>query len=258
MFNNFHALNVCLTLDWSPIMTFSVTKLSSSFSFLSSPGKMSRPPPHLRGRAIGMYYAARSKGKREQFEQMDRSVVLMNERSRSSIQSALEEIKDLRSRNPPLVFSNDPGTSLSDVCFATTPNQTFANQVFKSELESKASSSKYQEMLKFRENLPAYKMREEIWNDVNSKQVCVISGETGCGKTTQVPQIILDAYVRNDRGSECRIVCTQPRRISAISISQRVAEERDEKLGNSVGYSIRVEHKLPRDTGKMLYRIASR
>jgi len=63
----------------------------------------------------------------------------------------------------------------------------------------------------------------------------------GCGKTTQVPQFILDDAISRGEGSLCRIICTQPRRISAITIAQRVAEERNESLGKSVGYQIRLE-----------------
>lgn len=65
-------------------------------------------------------------------------------------------------------------------------------------------------------------------------QVVVISGETGCGKTTQIPQFILESEIESVRGASCSIVCTQPRRISAISVSERVATERGEQLGESV------------------------
>ena len=68
-------------------------------------------------------------------------------------------------------------------------------------------------------------------------QVTIISGETGCGKTTQVPQFILESEVESLRGAGCSIVCTQPRRISAMSVSERVASERGEKLGESVSRS---------------------
>jgi len=65
---------------------------------------------------------------------------------------------------------------------------------------------------------------------------------SGCGKTTQVAQFILDDCIMKDRGSTCHIVCTQPRRISATSVAVRVAEERDEVCGEeSVGYQIRLE-----------------
>ena len=65
-------------------------------------------------------------------------------------------------------------------------------------------------------------------------QVVVVSGETGCGKTTQLPQYILESEVEANRGAACSIICTQPRRISAMSVAERVAAERGENLGESV------------------------
>lgn len=62
-----------------------------------------------------------------------------------------------------------------------------------------------------------------------------------CGKTTQIPQFILDATLSGPADKVANILCTQPRRISAISVAQRVAQERAEPLGNSVGYQIRLE-----------------
>jgi len=72
-------------------------------------------------------------------------------------------------------------------------------------------------------------------------QVLVISGETGCGKTTQLPQYILEEGISSLRGAHYNIVCTQPRRISAISVAARIASERGESLGETVGYQIRLE-----------------
>ena len=63
-----------------------------------------------------------------------------------------------------------------------------------------------------------------------------MSGETGCGKTTQLPQYILESEIDAARGALCSIICTQPRRISAMSVAERVAAERGEKLGDSVTY----------------------
>ena len=71
----------------------------------------------------------------------------------------------------------------------------------------------------------------------------MISGETGCGKTTQLPQFILESEIEAGRGAQCNIICTQPRRISAVSVSQRVAAERGESVGDSVGYQIRLENR---------------
>lgn len=64
----------------------------------------------------------------------------------------------------------------------------------------------------------------------------VVSGETGCGKTTQLPQYILESETEAARGAACSIICTQPRRISAMAVSERVAAERGEKLGESVSF----------------------
>lgn len=70
-------------------------------------------------------------------------------------------------------------------------------------------------------------------------QVVIISGETGCGKTTQIPQFILESEIESLRGASCSIICTQPRRISAMSVSERVATERGERLGESVSTSLK-------------------
>lgn len=74
------------------------------------------------------------------------------------------------------------------------------------------------------------------------KDLCplAISG-CRCGKTTQIPQFILDASLEGPAEQVASIICTQPRRISAVSVAQRVAQERAERLGNSVGYQIRLE-----------------
>ncbi|KAL4289078.1 hypothetical protein HN51_056777 [Arachis hypogaea] len=103
-------------------------------------------------------------------------------------------------------------------------------------------------MLEFRRSLPAYKEKKAILSLLSRNQVVVISGETGCGKTTQIPQFILESEIESVRGAACNIICTQPRRISAMSVSERVAYERGEKLGESVGYKVRLEGMKGRDT----------
>lgn len=76
----------------------------------------------------------------------------------------------------------------------------------------------------------------------------VISGATGCGKTTQVPQIIMDSMIEQNMGAYCNMICTQPRRISAIGVAERVAAERLDVIGNRVGYQIRLESKRSKQT----------
>ncbi|XP_023531681.1 DExH-box ATP-dependent RNA helicase DExH5, mitochondrial-like isoform X2 [Cucurbita pepo subsp. pepo] len=110
------------------------------------------------------------------------------------------------------------------------------------------SSLEGREMLEFRKKLPAYKEKDALLTTISQNQVIIISGETGCGKTTQVPQFILESEIESLRGAVCSIICTQPRRISAMSVSERVASERGEKLGESVGYKVRLEGMKGRDT----------
>lgn len=89
-------------------------------------------------------------------------------------------------------------------------------------------------------HLPILKHREELIDAIRSHQVLIIAGETGSGKTTQLPKMCVDA----GRGQAAIIGCTQPRRIAATSMAQRVAEELDIELGTAVGYKIRFSEKI--------------
>ncbi|KAJ6843325.1 pre-mRNA-splicing factor ATP-dependent RNA helicase DEAH1 [Iris pallida] len=103
--------------------------------------------------------------------------------------------------------------------------------------ESPDASSAKSMLQDERKLLPIYPYREELLQAVNDHQVIVIVGETGSGKTTQIPQYLHEAgYTK--RG---KVGCTQPRRVAAMSVSARVAQEMGVKLGHEVGYSIRFE-----------------
>ncbi|XP_033121798.1 3'-5' RNA helicase YTHDC2-like [Anneissia japonica] len=91
----------------------------------------------------------------------------------------------------------------------------------------------------FRQTLPVFSKKADILAAIENSQVMLIAGDTGSGKTTQVPQYILDNHHAASRN--CRIICTQPRRLSALSVAERVAAERGEKIGQTVGYQIRLE-----------------
>ncbi|MDD8015743.1 MAG: ATP-dependent RNA helicase HrpA, partial [Acidobacteriota bacterium] len=97
--------------------------------------------------------------------------------------------------------------------------------------------------LRFPGELPITALRREIVRAIKSEPVVIISGETGCGKSTQIPKMCLEA----GRGVAGRIACTQPRRIAAITIAHRIAEELGETLGRSVGYKIRFRDRSPRE-----------
>lgn len=76
----------------------------------------------------------------------------------------------------------------------------------------------------------------QIIDMINTNEVVIIHGPTGCGKTTQVPQFILDDCRR--RNQPCSVIVTQPRRIAAISVARRVCEERQWSLGTVCGYQV--------------------
>ncbi|GJN06599.1 hypothetical protein PR202_ga24344 [Eleusine coracana subsp. coracana] len=84
--------------------------------------------------------------------------------------------------------------------------------------------------------LPISSFKQVIYSTLENHQVVLISGETGCGKTTQVPQYILDHMW--GKGESCKIICSQPRRISAISVAERISTERGESVGRTVGYKV--------------------
>ena len=99
-------------------------------------------------------------------------------------------------------------------------------------------SQKYYDILSKRKTLPVWLQKREFIEKLNSSQTMILVGETGSGKTTQVPQFVVDAGYTAD-GKMC--VCTQPRRVAAMSVAKRVADEMDVNIGEEVGYSIRFE-----------------
>ncbi|KAK3683680.1 pre-mRNA splicing factor ATP-dependent RNA helicase PRP43 [Podospora appendiculata] len=102
-------------------------------------------------------------------------------------------------------------------------------------------SQQYFKILQSRRDLPVHKQRQEFLDTYHSTQILVFVGETGSGKTTQIPQYVLFDELPFQTGK--LIACTQPRRVAAMSVAQRVANELDVKLGEEVGYSIRFENK---------------
>ncbi|WVR06931.1 hypothetical protein IAU60_003967 [Kwoniella sp. DSM 27419] len=116
------------------------------------------------------------------------------------------------------------------------------------DFERRRTSSAYQKMLQQRNTLPIASFRDQIVSTLETSQIIVLSGETGCGKSTQLPSFLLEDQL--SKGRPCKIYVTEPRRISAISLAQRVSQELGDSPGavgsNSslVGYSIRLEAKV--------------
>lgn len=94
----------------------------------------------------------------------------------------------------------------------------------------------YQMSPSYNEKLPIAERRQDIVKRISHNQFCIILGGTGCGKTTQVPQYILDSYM--EQRQYCNIIVTQPRRLAAMSVARRVCDERNWKLGTFCGYQI--------------------
>ena len=105
-------------------------------------------------------------------------------------------------------------------------------------------------------NLPVFNFRDSILSTIDKNQVTIICGETGCGKSTQIPAFVLEHEL--SQGRSCKVYCTEPRRISAISLAQRVSEELGEgpkdlgSMRSLVGYAIRLESKTSSQT-RLIY-----
>jgi pre-mRNA-splicing factor ATP-dependent RNA helicase DHX15/PRP43 len=105
-------------------------------------------------------------------------------------------------------------------------------------------SHQYLELYKKRRQLPVWEYKDAFMATLQKNQVTVLVGETGSGKTTQIPQWCVDfaLAIPVTNGQKRRgVACTQPRRVAAMSVAQRVANEMDVLLGQEVGYSIRFE-----------------
>ncbi|RVE64899.1 hypothetical protein OJAV_G00130840 [Oryzias javanicus] len=272
-------------------------------------GPRDRPPPHLKGREIGLWYARYGAVRRKQADRRSRAVVHMDEAREEHITRLLNSVqsdqlgpkrdsrdaraststsrqtdtrdgshcyfdgdlpekekikaevksedeeeeeftaghrkcgssKEAVKNEPPDTWDEDEEKDEKkkiirkekdlEYLFQEVSRDQSLDDFLKSDLRNKTFEPKYKEMLKFREKLhPTAKKR--IW----------WSSSTPTGFWWGV-------------GSLCRVVCTQPRRISAISVAERVAAERAESVGNgnSCGYQIRLQSRLPRRQGSILY-----
>ena len=119
--------------------------------------------------------------------------------------------------------------------------------------EVRQSTQEQGDMTRKREALPAWNTQGAIIQAVSSNQVTIISGETGSGKSTQSVQFVLDDMIKRGLGAVANIVCTQPRRISALGLADRVSAERCSSVGDEVGYAIRGESRMQAGSTKITF-----
>ena len=157
--------------------------------------------------------------------------------------------------------------------------ETNEGRKFQQNFESRQDSPQYKKYLAQRKALPIFVRRDEILQTLNENQVLIISGnnsshvlffflhnfvlclffwigrtkfistgETGSGKSTQVPQFIVEEWLKCGKGDKCNVVCTEPRRISAISLALRVSlemgdgEKKIGTVGSLCGYQVCIFH----------------
>ncbi|XP_020590261.1 DExH-box ATP-dependent RNA helicase DExH7, chloroplastic isoform X2 [Phalaenopsis equestris] len=142
---------------------------------------------------------------------------------------------------PNMLINRAKSTSLNGLCY----HEQLESNHLKEELLNKLKNPKYMKMLESRAALPIAKLKDTFLQLLHDNDVIIVSGETGSGKTTQVPQFILDDMIKSGLGGCCNIICTQPRRIAAISVAKRVTDERCEPSpggdGSLVGYQVRLD-----------------
>lgn len=119
--------------------------------------------------------------------------------------------------------------------------------------KERQSTPAQSKMLSARQSLPAWTLKDEIVQAVNQHQFTIVSGETGSGKSTQAVQFVLDDLIARSAGSRANILCTQPRRISALSLADRVSDERCGRVGDEVGYIIRGDSKRKDGTTRITF-----
>lgn len=151
-----------------------------------------------------------------------------------STSAATDEINLPNQDNYEFVFDESQFVSFA----MDNPLEGDEPEIVSKDIKKKAS------MDEVRKSLPVYKYREQFLEAIHNHQVLIVVGETGSGKTTQLPQYLHESgYSQGKDGKILKIGCTQPRRVAATSVANRIADEMGVNIGEEVGYSIRFEEK---------------
>lgn len=135
------------------------------------------------------------------------------------------------------------------------PRKDELNATLKQEVEHFRTDPKFSDLRAQLASLPMTQYREKVLTMIEDTETpySIVVGATGSGKTTQVPQILLNDAISRGEGADCSIICTQPRRIAATSVARRVAAERGQSVGQSVGYQVRFDSSRPRRNGGITF-----
>ncbi|KAI8981985.1 hypothetical protein BDF20DRAFT_912195 [Mycotypha africana] len=183
------------------------------------------------------------------------------------VEKAYHSISEDTDKKEALLSTEDPTVKQEHAMTPTKSEKQFAQ--VRANFKSRLDKKEYLSMKEKRQTLPIYAQRNEILELVRHHQVLILSGETGCGKSTQVPQFLAEDLLLG-AGKPGTVICTQPRRISAMSIANRVSLEMGDRPRSTgsrdamVGYQIRLESKMSAEnvllfctTGILLRRLES-
>ncbi|KAL9611640.1 MAG: hypothetical protein Q9167_003707 [Letrouitia subvulpina] len=155
---------------------------------------------------------------------------------------------------PNLGPEDDPETVITHLRARLTPSELETrNQQLHLAFSRYLENPHLEALRRKKAEMPINQFNSKVLDLINNNQYSIIVGGTGCGKTTQVPQIIIEDAICRGQGAYSNIICTQPRRIAAVAIAKRVAQERAEMLQDTVGYHIHSDRMRPRQGGSITY-----
>ncbi|CAH0547260.1 unnamed protein product [Brassicogethes aeneus] len=186
--------------------------------------------------------------------QTDQPVSLLSTHILDDFKPAVPSAAGVVTWSPPQPNWNPwTGCNIDEGPLANISLEQLSEQLMEEAKSNAANNTGLQKSLEERQTLPVFSMKRQIMEMINEHPVIIIRGNTGCGKTTQVCQFILEDYIMSGQGAWCNIAVTQPRRISAVSVSERISNERCEDLGQAIGYSVRFESVLPRPYASIMF-----
>jgi len=150
-------------------------------------------------------------------------------------------------QQPLPVFSSGRSSRMTEAEFVAK------SKALQDKLAAYENDTKLEKMRAQRRSLPVSSKATDMLAKIEMNDVTIVMAATGSGKTTQVPQLLFDDYINRGEGAKCNIICTQPRRLAAMSVAERITDERGDRLGNEVGYQVRFDAKLPRPNGSITF-----